>query len=300
MSTKGNKACCWVLLGLGILFILGMIGTGLIVTAAVARGGDHKGTVKNNSFLVMDLSGGIPDYLAAPRIEFVFGSRPTTMADLQRAVKRAADDTRIKGIILRPMGVGGFAQIRELRNALLEFRKSKKPVYAYLELATDRDYYLASIADSIIISPSRSGGLALLGLSIESTYWAKTFEKVGIKFYALHVGEYKGAFENFSADHMSAPLRESLQSLLDDMYNVYTSEIVAARPAISREALDHELLNGEQLIIIGPDAVKKGFADLAADWGDFREHLKGGEKELETITPGKYVRALAGAATTAR
>ncbi len=291
MGAKSSKVCCWILLGIGILFILGMIGTGLMVTAAVAKG-DSKGTVKNNSFLVMDLSGVLPDYSAAPRIEFMIGSRPATVADMLRALKHAAGDSRIKGVILRPMGVAGFAEIRELRNAVLEFRKSKKPVYAYLEMATDRDYYLASVADSIIISPARSGGLAMLGLSIESTYWARTFEKVGIKFHALHVGEYKGAFENYSAEHMSAPLRTSLQSLLDDMYNVYTSDIVDSRPSVSREALDKELLNGEQLIIIGPQAVQKGLADLAADWGDFREHLKGGEKELESITPAKYVRAI--------
>jgi protease IV len=291
MASKGSKVCCWVLLGIGVFFILGMIGMGLMVTAAVAKG-DAKGSVKNNSYLLMDLSGVLPDYSAAPRVEFFFGSRPNTMADMLRALHQAAGDSRIKGLILRPVGVAGFAEIRELRNAILEFRKSKKPVYAYLEMATDRDYYLASVADSIIVSPSRSAGLAMLGLSIESTYWARTFEKVGIKFYALHVGEYKGAFENYSADHMSEPLRASLQTLLDDLYNVYTSDIVAARPAVSREALNKELLNGDQLIIIGPQAVQKGLADLAADWGDFREHLKGGEKELETISPAKYVHAL--------
>lgn len=285
-----NKACCWILIAGGLLFVLFFVGTGIILSTALMKGGT-KLAVKDNSYLLLELSGLIPEYRAVPQIEWLFRDRPPTLHDMLRALNKAADDPRIAGVILRPSGIAGFAEIRELRGAIHAFRQSHKPVYAYLEIATDRDYYLASAADTIIVSPAHSGGLAMLGLSINSTYLARTFEKIGIKFNVLHVGDYKGAYENLAVDSMSQPLRESLQWLLDDLFSTYTREIADSRSALSEDTLEHELLRGRSFLIDGAAAVAKGLADYAMDWGDFRERLLH-ENELHTVNPGRYGRAV--------
>jgi protease IV len=244
--------------------------------------------VTKNTYLIVDPRGVIAEYRSAPPFDFWRKGQAPTLGDMTRALNRAAKDSHIVGVILKPGGVLGFAEIRELRNAVLDFKASHKPVYAYLEMATDRDYYLASVADSIVISPSQSAGLIMTGLGVSSTYLAKTFDKVGVKFHVLHVGEYKGAYENLERESMSGPLRESLQALVDDLYQTYTQEIMTARPAVA-PALENELLRGKHLLINGSEAVSKGFADLSMDWGDLRERLARGGK-FRSQTPGRYVR----------
>lgn len=287
---KKNRVCCWILVALGLIVLMVFIGSGILLSMSVMKGGARV-AIKPHSYLLLDVTGLIPEYRSAPRVEWILRDKPPTLHDMLRALDKAAHDPRFDGVILRPTGIAGFAEIRELREAVTSFRKSGKPVYAYLEIATDRDYYLASAADTIIQSPARSGGLAMMGLSVNSTYLARTFEKVGIKFNVLHVGEYKGAYENLAADTMSAPLRESLASLLEDMFDTYTREIPASRTALSYDTLRRELLAGRQFLIDGETAVAKGFADYAMDWGDFRERLLQ-DGELHTVRPHRYIRAL--------
>lgn len=287
-----NRVCCWILIAFGAFMLLLVVGSGILMSTLIFSGA-HNLPVKENSFLLLEFNGVIPEYSVSPHI-LLFGSpRATTVADALKALQRAANDPKIVGVILRPTAIGGFAEIRELRNAILEFKKSRKPVYAQLEVATDRDYYLASVADTISMTPASSGGLAMLGLGIESTYLARTFEKVGITFHTLHVGQFKGAYENLAQDSMSVPLRKSLQSLLDDMYQTYTQEIVATRPSLSPEVLNGELLNGRKLFLVGKDAQAKGFVDLTLDYQDLKDRLGGG-KDLHTVTPSRFLRSTSG------
>ena len=284
-----NKVCCWILIGIGAFFLLMFIGTGLFLASAL-RNGPQTAAVKKHSYLVLDLSGVIADYHFSPQIEMLLRGRPTTLVEIRRALKKAANDTRIAGVVLRPMGIGGFAEIREIRGAVEDFKKSKKPVYAYLDIATDRDYYLASVADSVFISPARSGGLTLLGLSISSMYLARTFEKLGLKFHVLHVGDFKGAYENFSRDRMSDSLRVSWQFLLDDLYRTYTEETADGRKAISWQELNHEFMHGTKLFLNGSDAVAKKLADEAIDWGDLREKLRGTDDKFNAVSIERYLK----------
>jgi protease-4 len=284
-----NKACCWILIVIGALFVLFVVSTGIAVSVMVARSGETTTVIADSTYLVLDLSGPLVEYNIQPSFDFLGMSKQITVADMWRSLEHAAKDRKIAGVIVKPLGIGGFAEIRETRTALQNFRKSGKPVYAYLDLATDRDYYLASVADSIIMNPAKSGGMTLLGLNIQQTYLAKTFEKVGIRFHTLHVGQYKGAFENYSKDKMSEPLRESLQSMLDSIYSTYTQEIVASRRGLTLDKLNAEILNGKKMFLWGSDAVAMGLVDKTMDWQDFKEGLKSG-KDLRTVTPAKYVK----------
>lgn len=286
-----NKVCCWILIGVGVFVLLLFLGTGVFVAAAL-RSGHGDPAVRPHTYLMLETSGLLAEYRTVP-LPVALYSRQSTLSEILRALERAADDPRIAGVVLRPLNVAGFAEIRELRQALQHFKRSRKPVYAYLDIATDRDYYLVSMADSVFMSPSRSGGLVMAGLSVSSTYLARTFEKLGLKFHVLHAGRYKGAYENLGRDRMSEELRENLQSLLDDLYDTYTRESAESRPQISLAVLDNELQHGAHLFITGPEAVEKKLADAALDWGDVRERLKGSDDEFRTVTPARYLRAAA-------
>jgi len=285
-----NKVCCWILIGGGAFVLLSFIATGVFLAAALRGPGNP--AIEPRTFLLVETSGLIAEYRTVP-LSVAVRTRQPTLSEITRALKRGANDPRIAGVVLRPLGVAGFAEIRELRQALLDFKRSRKPVYAYLDVATDRDYYLVSVADTVFVSPARSGGLVMAGLSVSSVYLARTFEKLGLKFHVLHVGRYKGAYENLDRDRMSGALRESLQSLLDDLYRTYTQETADSRQKISQAELDHELQCGTRLFITGPEAVEKKLADAALDWGDVRERLKGTDEEFHTVSPARYLKAAA-------
>ena len=88
--------------------------------------------LKDHSYLLLEFSQTIPEYSASPQFLMIGSPHATTVADALRALQSAAKDPRISGVIIRPTAIGGFAEIRELRNAILDFKKSGKPVYAHL------------------------------------------------------------------------------------------------------------------------------------------------------------------------
>ncbi|MFZ5433537.1 MAG: signal peptide peptidase SppA [Calditrichota bacterium] len=282
-----NRACCWILVLLGAGIILSGI-LSVVLISSLASLGNQKATIEPGSYLMVDLSGATAEYRTAPSIE-IWQRRTTTLADYLESLKIAAVDPRISGVVIRPTGSAGFAGLRELREAVLTFKESGKPVYAYMEVGTDRDYYLSSVADTIIVSPATSGGLVMLGLGVSSTYLARTFDKVGIKFHVLHVGEYKGAYENLQLDKMSAPLRESLVALLDDVFGTYVRETAESRTQIERAFFEKTLLEPQELFITGSRAVELGLADLALDWGELRERIKVGD-DFNGISPDRLIK----------
>ncbi len=284
-----NKACCWILAILGGFLLLFFVGGGLIM-ASLFHGAQKSAVLKPDSYLVIELTGRIEEHHIEPRFSFLGGDRSPSLLEMLRALDHAQTDERIAGVILRPTGTIGMADLRELRETLRNFKQSRKPVYAYLEIATDRDYYLASIADTIVMVPSHSGGMVMLGLGVAKTYLGKTFEKVGLKFNVLHVGEYKGTFEDLAGDHMSEPLRQSLQQLLDGLFETYVGETAADRPAITREQLEEELFRGRHYLISGPEAKEKRLVDLVMDWQGLQDHLAKAE-DLEKISVSKYLRS---------
>ncbi|MBI5060476.1 signal peptide peptidase SppA [candidate division KSB1 bacterium] len=284
-----GKACCWILGVLVALFLL-FFGTVVGIVALVMKStGGAAPVVEKDSYLVMDLTGYVEEHRQLPKLRLFGTGGAPSLAEILTTLDHAQDDPNIAGLILRPTGAAGFADLREIREAVVRFKASGKPVYAYLELATDRDYYLASVADSIIAYPGRSAGLVFEGLGRSSTYLKRTFEKFGLKFHVIHVGDFKGAFENLGADSMSAPLRASLQALYDDLFATYVSETDASRSPGAR--FEQELLSGDHLLITGPEALDKQLVDRNADWMEFENQLGNGE-ELSTTSVARYARSL--------
>ncbi|HYP17423.1 MAG TPA: signal peptide peptidase SppA, partial [Opitutus sp.] len=212
----------------GALLFIGFIG------ALAAMSGEKPVSVERGSYLLLDLSATITD--APPVIDFrFFGGEQTPTLQLRtvtRTLRAAATDERIAGVFIKgdapPTGYGpGYASLREIRAALEEFRKSGKPVKAYVTYATTKNYYLASAADELVLDPY--GMIFMPGLSSQPVFLAGTLEKYGIGVQVTRVGKYKSFIEPFTRKEMSPENREQMQKLLNDLWGGLLADISATR-----------------------------------------------------------------------
>jgi protease IV len=147
---------------------------------------------------------------------------------LKETIEHASSDDKIKGIyvdVSYPMA--GFSSIEEIRQSLIDFRKSGKWVLAYSEVMSEGAYYLASAADRVYLNPQ--GQIEFNGLTAEVTFFKKMFNKLEIKPEVFRVGEFKSAVEPFLYEEMSPESRLQLSELLESIYKHVLSRISESR-----------------------------------------------------------------------
>ncbi|HEY0895224.1 MAG TPA: signal peptide peptidase SppA [Sphingobacteriaceae bacterium] len=177
--------------------------------------------------------------------------------DILASIKKAASDDHIKGIYLDLSTLqGGLATIEEIRNALLEFKKSGKFILAYSEVYSQGGYYLASVADKIYLNPE--GIIDFRGFSSEIAFFKGTLDKLDIEAQVIKVGTFKSAVEPFILDRMSDPNRKQVTAFLGSMYDHFLQGISSAR-RIPRDSLEH--IAGNALVRTAGDAVRFKLAD---------------------------------------
>src|SRR5690606_4076936 len=144
--------------------------------------------------------------------------------DILKNIETAKTDANIKGIFLDITSVqAGFATTEEIRNALLDFKKSGKFILAYSEVYTQNAYYLASAADKVYLNPQ--GLLEFRGFNAQLSFFKGTLEKLEIEPQIIKVGTYKSAVEPFILDKMSDANRRQVTSFLGSMYDHFLSQI---------------------------------------------------------------------------
>ena len=206
------------------LVLVALIGLALMVAAF--RQGEP--SIEKNSVLALRVAGSLPDYVAPDPVRRLLGSNEQSLSDLVLQFKKAKVDDRIKVIILDiNMSSAGWAKSEEIRDAIADFRTSGKPVYAYMEYATDKEYYIASACDKIYIAPP--GELFINGLAADVLFFRGSLDKLGIYPDMVQIGKYKTAVETFTRKDMSDANREFMNSLLDDLFNRYVESVAKAR-----------------------------------------------------------------------
>jgi protease-4 len=240
-----------------LLFVLGgpLLLFVILVIASISAGskGQHIVSIERGSILVFDLSMNVtdsPEHATSTNpLSAALGSdtaRSMTLHRLVTALKKAGKDDRIKGALLvgsfEPADYGtGYACLKELREAVLEFKKTGKKVYAYLENPTTRDYYVASAASTIYMNPY--GEMEIPGLASIKTYYYGLFQKYGIDVQVTRVGKYKSAVEPFILTKMSDADREETQKLIDDLWGDFLTAVSESRsvdPATFQQLVDTE------------------------------------------------------------
>ena len=148
--------------------------------------------------------------------------------ELKQAVRRAAQDDRIEGILLEPDYIyAGLAKLYELRKELEKFKESGKFVIAYSEYLTEAEYYLASVADEVYLP--EEGILEFNGFRAEYNFIKGTLDKIGVETEIFRAGDYKSAVEPFTRTEMSEESREQTAAMLDSFYATYLEDVSRTR-----------------------------------------------------------------------
>ncbi|MEH2375878.1 signal peptide peptidase SppA [Nostoc sp.] len=224
------------LLGLIIFGGLGTTGLFLLILAATSSK-DIGPKVKDKSVLVFDLSMKITD--SEPSSGEVFQNTISGVDDDRIALRKVVEtlekarrDPRIVAIYLDASSTSqvsniGYASLKEIRKALEEFRAAGKKIVAYGSDWSKKEYYLCSVADSIIVNPL--GIMEVNGLSSEPMFYAGALQKYGIGVQVVRVGKFKGAVEPFILTKLSPENREQTQKLLDDVWGEWRTTVGASR-----------------------------------------------------------------------
>ena len=273
VAFKQFGALCLAYLAFSVLLLILFLGFGVIF-------GRQKVDVKDDSVLVFDLSLNISDapgshspwrYLEQP-----YSGSPSHQLNLKAAldaIDRAGGDDRISALFLhgslKPFNYGSnFANLIELREAILRFREQGKPVVAYLVGPTIRDYYLSSAAESIILNPF--GFLRINGLAANLLFLGNAFEKYGIGVQIFQAGKYKSYGEVFTRDRMSDENRRQTSVWLEGIWSTILGDIAKDRK-IARETLGE--LTDEYGIFQAKQAVQFGLVDRLAYFDEVLEEL---------------------------
>lgn len=241
-----------------ILMFFIMIG---VISMMVSSVGTKTETVTaSNSVLMINLDHEITEKTEANPFEGLdvpgFAStRSLGLNDIVSRIKAAKTDSNIKGIYLNVSGTGtGFATMKTIREALLDFKTSDKFIIAYSDVMSQKGYYINSVADEVYLHPQ--GSLDFRGLASSVMFFKEGLDKLGIDMQVLKVGTYKSAVEPFIMNSMSEANKEQVSSYLNSIYNTFLTDISNTKK-ISQDSLK-SIANG-YLIREPEDAKKYGF-----------------------------------------
>lgn len=288
--------------GLFIFSIIVII-IGVMSLVGMVSAGEATKTVADKSVLVLNLSGELQEQ-SEDNVFQQFASTPFSNLGLEKilsAIKKAKNNDKIKGIYIEAGALGAdFASLQEIRNALLDFKKSHKWIIAYADTYTQGTYYVASAANEIYLNPQ--GMITWHGLSAQPIFIKDLLAKVGIRMQVLKVGKYKSATEMFTGDKMSDANREQTTAYLTSLWsnvckavsesrkisidslNTYADRLVMFEDA--RQLVKYKMVDG----LLYTDQIKKKIKQLLhidddkdinqisiADMSGVKEKLKGKE-----------------------
>lgn len=279
----------FIISGVVLFFIL--IGA---IAGLASKGDKEEVKVETNSILKLDLNYAIPERTTSNVFKnFNFqtfeSKNDAGLDEILENIKKAAADENVKGIYLE-MGINmnSFATVEEIRNELIAFKKSKKFIVAYGELADQKSYYLCSVADKVFLNPA--GELVLNGLSSSVMYLKNMFTKIGVEPELIRHGKFKSAGEPLIADKMSDANREQISSYMGSLYHTMVSGIAAAR---KKQVTEVENIVNQLLIQHPQDAVELGLADGLKYNDEVESEFKkliGNDDKLNFISMNKYAK----------
>ena len=274
----------------GVGIILGLLGIAVLISllgmAAIffaARGGPD---VRDNATLYLQVDGNLSEIEPGGVVGQFLGAQPTLRSAVD-ALRKAAVDDRVKSVVLQPRGAAPlWAKAQELRDAVLEFRKSGKPIVAYLEYGAEYEYYLASACDQVFLMPAAS--LDLRGLATYELFLRGALDKVGAYPDLMHIGDYKTAANTFTEKGFTPAHREMAESLNRDLYAQLVRGIADGRRKSEDEVrtlLDHGPFVAEDALAAG---LVDGLAyedelDDVATLGDAKQRVD--DEEYRQVTP---------------
>ncbi|MCU1325169.1 MAG: signal peptide peptidase SppA, type [Bryobacterales bacterium] len=277
-----GKFLLGILTGAILIVVIGVLGF-----FAIASLKSKPPSVAEGSTLVLRLNGEVTEQppLELP-IPFLQAKTGLTVQNVWSVLRHAATDPRIKAVVFEPEGVQlGWAKMQEIRSDIEAFRKSGKPIYAYLKAPSTREYYMATACTKIYMAPADT--LGLKGLRLELTYYKNTFDKLGVQMDVEHAGKYKDYGDMYTRTSMSAETHEVLNGIADIIYADLVGAVAKGRKM--------DVAKARAIVDEGPfqpaQAKQNGLVDELqyeeAMFGDVRKLL--GQKEIKKVSERDYV-----------
>lgn len=240
LNTLSSFVGAWLALVLvvvsSMILLFGMIGSGI-----ASEMGDAE-QLKSKSILTIDLSGAISEQESATAPDLtslVQGnlSKPQNLNVIVEALAEAARNRDITAVYLKCGALEASpAACYTIRRAVLKYKESKKPVYAYADTYTMGTYLIASAADRVYMNPQ--GMMEMQGMSSTVLYYKDLLDKLGVEFQVVKVGTFKSAVEPYIMNSMSDPARAQMDTLLGNMWGVIKKNISETRKGVTPQEID--------------------------------------------------------------
>jgi protease IV len=245
----------------GIVVVFTLLGIALFISVAgfallyLALG--REPAVPSNAALVLRVGGDLPEISSSDIVGYLRGVRTPTVRSIVDNLRKAKVDSRVGAVLLKPTGFESpfWGKVQEIRDAVVDFKQSGKPVYAFLEYGGDREYYLATAADKVFLLPSSP--LSLSGIATYEVFLRGTLDKIGAYPDLHHIGDYKTASNTFTEKGYTPAHKEVDESLNRDLYDQLIRGIADGRkkneaevrrlldegPFLPEQALRHGLVD---------------------------------------------------------
>jgi len=280
------------------VFIAGFLGISFFIASLSTMSSvleNPTPSLKDKSILVMKFDQSIVERTTKDPFRFLrylkfYSSEEIGLNDILDDIKKAKKDEKIRGIYLNPVDLNcGYATVEEIRNALIDFKKSGKFVYAYGETFSQKAYYLVSVADKIIMNPQ--GMLEFKGLSARMLFYKEAMDKLGVEMQVIRHGKFKAAMEPFMRSDMSAENKLQTATYMNSIWHQILNGISKSRN-ISIDKLN-ELADGVTTFRKTDYLKKEGLIDTMMYKDEVIDELKEkvriqDNEELRTIGLIKY------------
>jgi protease-4 len=268
----------WIVLVL-IIVAVAISAAGLVAMAVLVG---REPQVSGNSTLVLRVGGDLAEVEAGGVLGQFLESAPTVRSVVD-ALRKAKVDRRISSVIIRPTSAAAlWGKVQEVRDAIVDFRRSGKPVIGYLEHGGQQEFYLASACDKVFLMPSSS--LDLTGMASYELFFRGTLDKIGAYPDSLHIGDYKTYSNTFTEHTYTAAHREMAESLNTDLYEQLIRGLAAGRHKSEKEIRD--------LVDHGPflpeDAVRAGLVDDVAYEDELDDKVALGKAPVKLLDESDY------------
>ncbi|WP_455096490.1 signal peptide peptidase SppA [Prevotella koreensis] len=222
-----------------LVFTIIIVGIGLMSIIGMIASGESSGPVAENSVLVLPLTGTLEERAEDNTLERLIGNgiKEIGLDEVIDGINKARDNDNIKGIYIEAgaFAADSYASLQAIRKALIDFKKSGKWIVAYGDSYTQSTYYIASVADKVMLNPH--GIIDWHGMASQQFYLKDLMAKFGVKMQLAKVGTYKSAPEMFTADKMSDSNREQITAYINGIWQNVLKDVSASRK-ISTEKLN--------------------------------------------------------------
>ncbi|MGB3297099.1 MAG: signal peptide peptidase SppA [Phormidesmis sp.] len=270
-----------------LMLLLGIGAFGLVGVLLSSAKTEPEVNLEDKSLLVFDLNTNLVDGVPAEvgALFGVYGSeRSVSLYDALEAIAAAAEDDKISGIYIKGASNEGLATLKEVRAALSEFKASGKPIWAYSTSFDERNYYITSVADNLVLAPV--GTMEVNGFKSETQFLANALQKYGVGVQVLRVGRYKAAVEPFIRSQSSPEAKQQTQALIGDLWQDFLQTVSSDRKVTAEQL---QAIADKGGLIESNQALSAGLVDKLGFYDEVLDGLKQlTGTETEEIDPEAY------------